>query len=485
MSADAYGEVYVADGGNQRVRIVGQNAKIGTYAGTGVAGLGPELLNPAQTQLRTPAGVCISLTGIVYILDTGNNRVLRAAPSQAVQVAAGNGSPGLAGDGGPARSAELNGPSACATDSAGDLFIADSLNHRIAKVTPDGKIATVAGTGSPGFSGDEGPATAATLAVPRGLAVDDNGDLFIADSANNRIRQVTPDGIIHTVAGTGIAGFGGDGDVAGNALLNSPQGLFLDGYGDLYLADTGNNRIRILTPATPPPLVVTPIPDPPGITVDNAASLQSGPVAPGELVTVYGGSIGPQAGVPGAFDATGLYANILAGSEVRFDGVPAPIFYTQAGQINAQAPFTIAGEASTHVEVLYQGQIAGVADVAVAPAAPAVFPTVLNQDGSLNSAVNPAPAGQVLLVFACGAGVSDGGDVAGQVAQAPYPHPQQPVSALLAASNVSILYAGAAPGEVGVLQVNLQIPTGAVSGPNTLQLTVGAAPAPPVTVYIQ
>ena len=182
------------------------------------------------------------------MVDTANHRVLQAAPQALVVTAAGNGAPGDAGDGGPARLAQLNQPSACALDSAGNLFIADTGNHRIRKVDPSGTISTVAGTGAAGFSGDGGPATAASIYAPRGVVVDDNGDIFIADTGNNRIRQVTPDGLIHTIAGQDAAGFSGDGGPAASAQINAPGGLLLDGAGDLYFADTGNNRVRRLVP---------------------------------------------------------------------------------------------------------------------------------------------------------------------------------------------------------------------------------------------
>src|SRR5204862_415533 len=123
---------------------------------------------------------------------------------------------------GPARFAQLNQPSACALDSAGNLFLADTNSHRIRKVTPAGVILTVAGTGVPAYSGDEGPATRAALSFPRGVIADDNGNIYIADSANHRIRQVTPDGVIHTIAGMGAPGFSGDGGPADSAQLDTP-----------------------------------------------------------------------------------------------------------------------------------------------------------------------------------------------------------------------------------------------------------------------
>jgi NHL repeat len=163
------------------------------------------------------------------------------------------------GNGGPATDATLNTPSAVAVDSKGDVFIADTENNMVREVTPDGIIRTVAGTGQPGYAGDGGPAVRARLDNPSGLAVDSNGDLFIADTVNNAIREVTPDGIIRTIAGDPTdtrkygrggplgGGYAGDGGPAADALLMHPQGLALDSRGDLFIADTGNSVVREIT----------------------------------------------------------------------------------------------------------------------------------------------------------------------------------------------------------------------------------------------
>jgi uncharacterized protein (TIGR03437 family) len=368
-------------------------------------------------------------------------------------------------------------------DSAGDLFIADTLNHRIAKVTPNGIISTVAGTGQPGFGPDGSAAVSAALNTPRGLAVDDNGNIFIADTGNNVIRQVMPDGTIYTIAGQTTAGFAGDGALALAALLNAPAGIVEDGSGALYFADTNNNRVRRMVPQAAPPPAVAPVVALPLFTAVNAASLAAGPIAPGEILTIYGSGIGPQQGIPGTLDSSGLVANLLGGSEVHFDGVPAPLFYAQAGQINVQAPYTIAGQAATYVEVLYQGQTVAANNLTVALAAPAIFPTVLNPDGSWNSATNPAPQGGIITFFATGEGVTNGSNVAGQAASAPYATPQMPVAVTVGSGTAAVLFAGEAPGLVGMLQVDAQLPAGLASGPLTLQMTVGAISAPPLTIW--
>jgi uncharacterized protein (TIGR03437 family) len=316
------------------------------------------------------------------------------------------------------------------------------------------------------------------------VAVDDTGNVFIADTANHRVRQVTPDGAIHTIAGAGAPGYGGDDGPAESALLNTPAGLVLDGAGNVYFADSGNNRVRRLVPdrvAMPAPVVVaTPL------TAVHAASMRQGPVAPGQMLVIYGERLGPDTGVAGAHDASGVVSNLLAGVEVRFDGVPAPVLYAQASQVNVQAPYTIAGSAVTRVEVYYRGVSAGKLDLAVAAASPALFPVIVNQDGSLNSESNPAPRGTLVALFGSGEGLTDTMNVSGMPAQAPYPRPILPVGLTVAGITAELVYAGSAPGAVGELQVNARVPGGFVPpGPVAVELTVGAFAAPAMTMWVK
>jgi sugar lactone lactonase YvrE len=192
------------------------------------------------------------------ILDT----VCETSPDGTTRRVAGNGTWGFSGDGGPATSAQLARPGGVALDRAGNLYIVDGFNHRIRKVTPDGIITTIAGSGattpSPssmtpgGFSGDGGPATGAQLSYPRAVAVDGAGNLFIADSGNNRIRKISPDGIITTIAGNGAVGYSGDGGLATRASFSGVGAVAVDSAGNVYVADSGNNAIRFLRPVTEP-----------------------------------------------------------------------------------------------------------------------------------------------------------------------------------------------------------------------------------------
>jgi uncharacterized protein (TIGR03437 family) len=484
VAMDQFGNLLIAEMGAHRIRQVSADGRIRTIVGTGVAGLGPELLPPAQTQLRGPRGLCLDRAGDLYVVDTDNHRVLLVPPAGLVFTAAGNGAPGSAGDGGLARLAQLNQPSGCTADSAGNLYIADTYNHRIRKVDSIGTITTVAGAGVAGYGGDEGPATSASLNAPRGVAADDNGNIYISDTGNNLIRQVTPDGVIHTIAGTAGAGFAGDGGPALAAAMDIPGGILLDGAGDLYFADTGNNRVRRLVPTgmvTVP--LVTP---PPPLSVVNAASLNPGAVAPGEAITIFGSGLGPQTGAGAVIDPTGLLANLLEGTEVRFDGVPAPLYYAQANQINVQVPYTVAGNTLTHIEVFYQGVSVNTADVAVAAAAPGIFSPAVNQDGSYNSQDNPAQRGTFLTFYATGEGLTNGPNLSGLPAAAPYPQPDLPVTVTVSGVTAQIAWYGSAPGLVGLLQANIRVPGGYVpAGAVPLELTVGTAVSADLTIWLQ
>ncbi len=243
----------VVGGATRSLQVHVSTGTVTTYAGDGTQGYLGDGGVATAARMRSPEGVAVAGNGDVYIADTDNHVIRRVAyVTGVITTVAGNGSPGSTGDGGPATSARLSNPQDVFVDGSGDFYIADTGNHKIRKVTAaTGTISTVAGTGSPGSLGDGGLATLARLNSPRGIAVAGNGDLFIGDRTNNKIRLVVAaTGIIFTFAGTGTAGYLGDGGLALLARLQNPEGVALASNGDLYVADTGNHAVRRVSAAT-------------------------------------------------------------------------------------------------------------------------------------------------------------------------------------------------------------------------------------------
>ena len=245
VALDAAGNLYIAELGS-RIRKV-SNGTITTVAGNGVNGFSGDGGPATNASLNVPNGPAVDAAGNIYIADSNNQRI-RKVSGGTITTVAGNGTGGFSGDGGPATSATLYDPNFAVLDEAGNLYIADYYNQRIRKVS-SGTITTVAGNGTAGFSGDGGPATSAALYYPSGIAPDPAGNLYIADLYNHRIRKVS-DGTITTIAGTGTASFSGDGGPAISAALSYPDGVALDSAGNLYISDSGNNRIRKVSGGT-------------------------------------------------------------------------------------------------------------------------------------------------------------------------------------------------------------------------------------------
>jgi len=231
------GVVYISDTQNQRVRAVAPGGTIATVAGTGVAGFNGEIVSPRAALLNRPQGVAADALGNWYVADTANNRVRKVQPGGNLFTIAGNGNASYFGDGGPALKASVNQPEGVAVDAAGNVYIADTLDNAVRKLSPDGVISTLAGTGNPGYSGDGGQANRARLSGPRAVAVDTAGNVYVADTGNNQVRRIDPLGTITTLD-------------TGNAL-SGPRGVAVDRAGNVYIADTGNRLVRRVSPGAP------------------------------------------------------------------------------------------------------------------------------------------------------------------------------------------------------------------------------------------
>jgi sugar lactone lactonase YvrE len=248
VAIDNHGNIYISDAGRNRIRKVTPAGLITTIAGNGTSGFSGDGSPAISAQFNDPDGIALDSSDNLYIADSNNNRIRKVTPAGIITTIAGNGAKGSSGDGGPAALAQLYWPQGVTVDSSGNLFVADMQNHRIRKVTPDGIITTIAGNGKPGFGGDSGQATSAQLNTPRSISMDNAGNLYIADTANYRIRKITPAGIITTIAGNGQGGFSGDGGSAVSAQLGGPWDMVVDSSGNLYIADT--NRIRKVSPSS-------------------------------------------------------------------------------------------------------------------------------------------------------------------------------------------------------------------------------------------
>ncbi|MEO8735533.1 MAG: NHL repeat-containing protein [Edaphobacter sp.] len=245
IAYDAAGNLYIAERGNHVIRKVDPAGLITTIAGTGTQGFSGDNGPATAARLDSPQGLVLDANNILYIADTHNNRVRKLDLATGLITTIAGTTAGFSGDSGPATSAQLNLPTALALDANHNLYVADTQNHRIRKITAaTGLIATVAGNGIQGFSGDNSAATSASIDSPAGLAVDAAGNLYLSDTHNHRIRKIAAaSGLITTIAGA-TPGFSGDSGPATAATLALPHGLSIDSAGNIYIADTANHRIR-------------------------------------------------------------------------------------------------------------------------------------------------------------------------------------------------------------------------------------------------
>ena len=459
IAVDASGFLYIADTGNQRVRKV-VNGTINTIAGNGTSGYSGDGSSAVNASLNAPVSLAVDSAGNVYISDFGNHVVREVSVSGIISTIAGNGTQGYSGDGAKATAAQLNGPEGLALDSSGNLYIADSGNHVVRMVTPTGAISTFAGNNGLGYSGDGGQAIQAQLATPTGLAIDSAGNLYISDSGVNVVRRVAPGGVITTVAGTGSAGYSGDGGPATQATFDAAAGIALDNAGSLYVTDAGNNVVRLLQPVSPSPSA--------GAVV-NAASNALGPIAPGEAVTLYGSGIGPANVTSSQPDPLGNVPDQLAGTVVYVNGVPAPIVYTWTRQIGVVIPYEVT-PGTARVAVKFGNQISLDLPVKIVSSAPALYTAdgsgqgqalALNHDtGTINTAATPVAHGSLITLYITGAGAISPVAPDGSPNAAGLAHPLLPVTATVGGVPTTVAYAGGDNGLApGMIRLDVSVPS--------------------------
>ncbi|HWF07192.1 MAG TPA: hypothetical protein VG297_01950 [Bryobacteraceae bacterium] len=512
VAVDSKGNYYIADYYTNVVREV-SGGTINTIAGIGTFGFQGDGDPAIQAFISDIHAIAVDSNLNVYLADTHNGRIREVTPDGKIFTIAGNGNFGYTGDGGPATSASFTLPSGVVVDSSGNIYVADYGNSTVRKIDSKGNISTFAGTGNWGFTGDGGPAAKAQLAAPYSLAIDGAGNIYIADVGNTDIRKVTTDGNIQTVvsnvtanslavdsagsiyypdpltntvqkilaggtrftiAGTGQQGYSGDGGPGTNAQLNQPYGIAIDGSGNVYVSDSGNQIIRLLTPVAS------------SISVVNAASSEGGAIAPGEIVTIYGSGLGPATLVSAKPASDGSYGTILAGTTVSFGGTNGVVLYTSATQVAAIVPYNVTIGGAADVTVSYQDQSFTASAVPVAGSAPGIFTSnaagfgqaaAVTLNGTINSSDAPAKLGSFISVYMTGEGQTNPAGVDGKAAVQPLPQPLLPVTATIAGQPVSVTYAGGAPGNVaGLMQVNLQIPAGLIqtlaAGPVSVPVVV-------------
>jgi uncharacterized protein (TIGR03437 family) len=540
IALDSAGNIYIADQGNNRIRKISTpipGGNINTVAGDGTEGFTGDGSAATSAEINLPCGIAVDPAGDIIFSQTDaggttNSAIREVSGGNITTLAGGNSTtplgPGNIGDGGPAVDAEVSSPLGIALDSAGNIYIADTLNNAIREITTNGNIqtissqfdrpeglfvdpagniyvadthdycvrkiatngviTTVAGVcgGTPGFSGDNGPATQASLNYPTGVAVDGGGNIYIVDSHNFRIRMVTASGTIYTIAGNGQDSIGGDGGLALNAPLNFPFSIVLGAEGVIYISDQQNNEIRMLTPVLGKP------------SINGAESASQfgafvGSAAPGSWIEIYGSNLAVDSRLWTGADFNGPTAPTkLDGTTVSVGGLPAVISYISPGQVNALVPMSVQ-PGQQGVVVSNGGGTSAAYSMTINSLEPGLCQTTTNGVEYVTAVVNgtytyispsqPAQPGQVLNFFGVGFGPVS-----------PAPPAGQTVTQLNSLTNslqiqiggvtAQLDYQGLAPDALGLYQFNVVVPNvpagnqavtfmlNGVAGTQTLYLTV-------------
>jgi uncharacterized protein (TIGR03437 family) len=500
IAFDTAGNIYIADTGHHVVRKVNTSGIISTVAGNNSSAYSGDGGPAIDASLSEPSGLAFDGAGNLYIADTNNNCIRIVTPDQNIHTFAGLCSYALfQGDGGPATSAKLNKPYSVAVDPYGSVYISDTENERLRKVTPDGIINTIAGTGTAGFS--DGPALQAEFASPSGIALDASGSIYVADKSNFRIRKVLPSGIVVTVAGSGTPGYSGNAAATG-AEMYFPQGVFADSSGDVYIADTQNDVVRELTTSSASSL---PAVSKGGVTSAYQFGALASP-APGSWIEIYGSSLATDSRLWATTDFNGNNApTSLDGTSVTIGGRLAYVDYISPGQVNVQVPSTV--PTGTQPVVVTSGSnVSQPLSITINATAPGLYapPQLLIGGNQYVGALFPIPSpltyvlppgavtgftsqrakpGDTIILY----GIGFGGNVpVGQIAGAGDTLPTGAVQISFDGTPATVSYSGLAPGYVGLYQFNVVVPNvpaddltpitftlGGVAGTQTLYTAIG------------
>jgi uncharacterized protein (TIGR03437 family) len=462
---DASGNVYISDTNNHRVRRVAPNGVITTYAGTGVADFGGDNGPATQARLFNPVGLALDSAGNLYIADSGNARIRKVTDSTGViTTVAGNGFVGSSGDGGQATLATFKLPYGVAVDRSGVLYILDRFDSRIRRVATDGVITTIAGTGEAGYNGDNRPALEARINGGGFMTTDADGNLYFADFLNHRVRKITVStGVITTVVGNGVPGASGDGGDPARSQILLPTDVAIDSRGNIYVADWGNYRIRKVQSTTGFRTVAS----------VSAASFLGDALAPESIVASFGQNLATSTQA-----ATSLpLPNALNGTTARVrDALGAerlsPLFFVGPAQVNLEIPPSTANGAATITITSGDGSIStGV--IQIASVAPGIFSA--NSDGqgaaaavalriSANGQQSFEPVAR--LDQATGKFVTVPIDLGPETDQvflvlfstgARFRSSLAASSAMVGGANAEVLYVGPAGGFVGLDQSNIRL----------------------------
>ncbi len=500
---DSSGNLYIVDTNNNCIRKVGTDGKISRVAGNGTAGYAeandynPDgdadsdgvvnskdsdytAVEAPNAYLSYPIGIAVTSDGTMYIADTKNHRIRKVDANKHILTVAGTGTAGWSGDGGKATEAKLNYPMGLSLDPAGNLYIADAFNHRIRKIAVDGTITTVAGRGTPGFSGDNGQAVSARLFYPKGAHIGPDGKLYIADTFNSRIRVVAADGIISSIAGNGRYGGNGDGGDSRYAELRFPNAVAVAADGKVYISDTQNNKLRVLTPTTVDPTQEDrPIISLHGISTPAEFGASTA-FAPGAWMEIRGIRLAAaeRSWQPEDFNG-GIAPTVLAGTRVIVDGVDAYTAYVSPETVRVLLPGgiqpgrkevvveTALGRSETYTVDIEESRPALNAPVKFLLAGTQYASAVLDDgqtyalpEGAVEAAsTRPAKPGETLTFHGIGFGAVTPDIGAGELVGKENSLVRR-VEVLFGESRAEVRYAGLAQGAVGIYQLSVVVPEG-------------------------